>query len=86
VLRDHLERLGLEYRFIAEYVQGRIRAKNDLLQKLYNAICQYAKRQDTWFRRMERNGFTVAVFNRTVSKVDDFIKGRGQGKKLQGGN
>ncbi|MFH1478014.1 MAG: decarboxylating NADP(+)-dependent phosphogluconate dehydrogenase [Verrucomicrobiota bacterium] len=33
---------------------------------------------------MERNGFTVAVFNRTVSKVDDFIKGRGQGKKLIG--
>ena len=56
---ERLERLGLEYRFIAEYVQGRIRVKNDLLQKLYNAICQYAKRQDTWFRRMERNGFTV---------------------------
>lgn len=33
---------------------------------------------------MERNGFTVAVFNRTVSKVDDFIKGRGQGKKFVG--
>lgn len=33
---------------------------------------------------MERNGFTVAVFNRTVSKVDDFIKGRGQGKKFIG--
>jgi len=33
---------------------------------------------------MERNGFTVAVFNRTVSKVDDFIKGRGKGKKFIG--
>jgi 6-phosphogluconate dehydrogenase len=33
---------------------------------------------------MERNGFTVAVFNRTVSKVDDFLKGRGKGKKFIG--
>jgi 6-phosphogluconate dehydrogenase len=28
---------------------------------------------------MEKNGFTVAVFNRTTSKVDDFINGRGKG-------
>ncbi|MGQ0507650.1 MAG: decarboxylating NADP(+)-dependent phosphogluconate dehydrogenase [Myxococcaceae bacterium] len=33
---------------------------------------------------MERHGFTVAVFNRTTSKVDDFLKGRGAGKKLIG--
>jgi len=66
---ERLERLGLEYRFIAEYVQGRIRAKNDLLQKLYNAICQYAKRQDTWFRRMERNGFTVHWIPRADFRV-----------------
>jgi 6-phosphogluconate dehydrogenase len=33
---------------------------------------------------MESHGYTVAVFNRTTSKVDDFLKGRGQGKKLIG--
>ena len=33
---------------------------------------------------MERNGFTVAVFNRTVSKVDAFIQGRGKDKKFIG--
>src|SRR5690349_10795250 len=33
---------------------------------------------------MESHGFTVAVFNRTTSKVDDFVKGRGKGKKLVG--
>ncbi len=33
---------------------------------------------------MESKGFTVACFNRTVSKVDDFIKGRGKGKKFVG--
>jgi 6-phosphogluconate dehydrogenase len=33
---------------------------------------------------MERNGFTVAVFNRTTSKVDDFLAGRGKDKKILG--
>jgi 6-phosphogluconate dehydrogenase len=33
---------------------------------------------------MERNGYTVAVYNRTVEKVDDFINGRGKGKKFIG--
>ncbi|AEF80966.1 decarboxylating NADP(+)-dependent phosphogluconate dehydrogenase [Leadbettera azotonutricia] len=33
---------------------------------------------------MESKGFSVAVFNRTVSKVDDFVKGRGAGKKISG--
>ena len=31
---------------------------------------------------MERNGFTVAVFNRTVEKVDNFVNGRGAGKNF----
>lgn len=33
---------------------------------------------------MESRGFTVAVFNRTTSKVDDFVDGRGKGKKIVG--
>ncbi len=33
---------------------------------------------------MESKGFTVACFNRTVSKVDDFVKGRAQGKNIIG--
>ncbi|MCI0702771.1 MAG: decarboxylating NADP(+)-dependent phosphogluconate dehydrogenase [Planctomycetia bacterium] len=34
---------------------------------------------------MESHGFTVAVYNRTTSKVDEFINGRGKGKKFVGG-
>lgn len=56
---ERLERLGLEYRFIAEYLQGRIRNANDLEQQLWSAICQFAKRQETWFRRMERHGTRI---------------------------
>ena len=33
---------------------------------------------------MESKGFTVGVFNRTVSKVDDFMNGRGAGKNFIG--
>ena len=33
---------------------------------------------------MESKGFTVACFNRTVSKVDDFINGRAKGKNIIG--
>ena len=33
---------------------------------------------------MESHGFTVACFNRTTSKVDDFVAGRAKGKKIVG--
>ena len=33
---------------------------------------------------MESHGYTVAVFNRTTSKVDDFVNGRAKGKKIVG--
>ncbi|MEI7982465.1 MAG: NAD(P)-binding domain-containing protein, partial [Bacteroidota bacterium] len=33
---------------------------------------------------MESKGFTVAVYNRTTSKVDQFIQGRGNGKNIIG--
>ena len=33
---------------------------------------------------MESHGFTVAVFNRTTSKVDAFVEGRAKGKKIVG--
>src|SRR5215208_193953 len=33
---------------------------------------------------MESHGFTVAVYNRTTAKVDEFVNGRGKGKKFVG--
>jgi tRNA dimethylallyltransferase len=66
---ERLEQLGLEYRFIAAYLQQKIRNRNDLLQKLYAAICQFAKRQETWFRRMERKGVTIHWVPRATLEV-----------------
>jgi len=55
---DCLERYGLEYRLITLHLQGRLN-RNDMFQKLNSAIHQFAKRQDTWFRRMERRGIAI---------------------------
>lgn len=56
VPRETFDFLGLEYRYIASYLDGEIQTFNDLFQRLAVAIAQFAKRQETWFRRMERQG------------------------------
>lgn len=47
-----LEELGLEYRFVAQYLQGKI-SRQEILQQIQKESWQYAKRQMTWFRRDE---------------------------------
>ena len=49
---------GLEYKFVTQHVIGDLRY-NDLFQKLNSAIHQFAKRQMTWFRRMEKHGVEI---------------------------
>lgn len=49
---------GLEYKFIAQYLKGELN-KNDMFQKLNSAIHSFAKRQMTWFRKMEREGVKI---------------------------
>ena len=51
VTRDFLYRLGLEYRYIAQYLLGEIPEKEVMLDELSKAIKRFAKRQMTWFRR-----------------------------------
>lgn len=43
--------LGLEYRFITQYLIGEIPNKDDMIAQLLHAIKKFAKRQMTWFRR-----------------------------------
>lgn len=49
---------GLEYKFVTQYVIGEI-DYTTMRQQLEIAIHQFAKRQMTWFRGMERRGFTL---------------------------
>ena len=55
---EKLEFYGLEYRLIAQYLQGKLN-RNDMAQKLHSAIGQFAKRQETFFRRMEKWGVEI---------------------------
>ena len=49
---------GLEYRYLTDYVTGKISYK-EMFRLLNTAIHQFAKRQMTWFRRMEKRGFVI---------------------------
>jgi len=55
---DKMIFFGLEYKSIAQYLKGEIN-KNDMFQKLNSAIHSFAKRQMTWFRKMEREGVVI---------------------------
>src|SRR5574344_756229 len=55
---DDLIYYGLEYKYLTLYVIGRI-TKEDMFRQLEIAIHQFAKRQMTWFRGMERRGFNI---------------------------
>jgi tRNA dimethylallyltransferase len=59
---ETLEFYGLEYRFIARHLKGELN-RNDMFQKLGSAIHDFAKRQETWFRRMERSGIVIRWLN-----------------------
>ena len=49
---------GLEYKFLTNYVTGKI-SYEEMYSRLETAIHQFAKRQMTWFRGMERRGITI---------------------------
>ncbi len=59
---ERLERLGLEYRVTAKYLQGKIESLTEYRDTLYREICRFAKRQETWFRGMERKGVSIEWF------------------------
>ncbi|CCZ09941.1 tRNA (adenosine(37)-N6)-dimethylallyltransferase MiaA [Culturomica massiliensis] len=49
---------GLEYKYLTLYLTGQL-TYEDMVEKLNIAIHQFAKRQMTWFRKMERQGFSI---------------------------
>lgn len=55
---ENLIYYGLEYKFVTEYVIGKTSCE-EMFRQLEIAIHQFAKRQMTWFRGMERRGFTI---------------------------
>ena len=67
---------GLEYKFLTEYIIGQL-TYDEMFSKLEIAIHQFAKRQMTWFRGMERRGFTIHWIDATLpmdQKIEEILK------------
>ena len=69
---------GLEYKYITEYLIGRT-SYDQMVSLLEIAIHQFAKRQMTWFRGMERRGFSIfwldaaLSLDEKIAKIDEKI-------------
>ncbi len=66
VSMDDLLYYGLEYRFISQYLADMMDYEK-MTSKLLMAIGQFAKRQQTWFNRMRRNGFQMTDIDTSLS-------------------
>ena len=76
---ERLEFFGLEYRYMALHLQGKITFQ-EMRDQLLIKIRQFAKRQDSWFRNMERNGipiywFPPENFEAALKLTKDFLAG-----------
>ncbi len=63
---------GLEYKFVTEYIIGKT-TYDEMFQHLEIAIHQFAKRQMTWFRGMERRGFKIHWID-AMQPMEDKVK------------
>lgn len=58
VTYNKLDFFGLEYKFIGKYLQGKL-TYQEMFEQLNRGIHHFAKRQMTWFRKMEREGIEI---------------------------
>lgn len=73
---ENLIYYGLEYKFLTQYAIGEL-TYGEMFLQLETAIHQFAKRQMTWFRGMERRGFTIHWLDATLpmeEKLEKIIK------------
>jgi len=64
-----LQLLGLEYKFVSNYLQNKI-SKEELFAQLQTAIFQFSKRQNTWFRKMEKEGVKIYWVQRDLDVLE----------------
>ena len=69
---EKLNYFGLEYKFVSQYIDGKLNY-NDMFQKLNSAIHNFAKRQMTWFRKMEREGVEINWFPPDYTAIKNFV-------------
>ena len=74
---------GLEYKFLTLYIIGKL-TYEEMVSQLEIAIHQFAKRQMTWFRGMERRGCTIHWLDATLpmaDKVEQILTWLGKGDR-----
>ena len=69
ITKEDLMYYGLEYKYVTAYVVGEI-SYEDMFNQLEIAIHQFAKRQMTWFRGMERRGFNIHWLDASIPMAD----------------
>jgi len=69
ILAEQLIYYGLEYKFITWFIQNKL-TYEEMFIKLNTAIHQFAKRQMTWFRKMERSGKKIYWIDGDLSMED----------------
>ena len=75
---EFMNKLGLEYRYITQYLTGEIASEAEMCTQLSLAIKRFAKRQMTWFRRekdMHWLDMTADPFAQACALIDDFLHG-----------
>ena len=83
VSEEFLLKLGLEYRFITQYLTGRIATLEEMRDLLSTAIKQFAKRQMTWFRRDQTIHWldmTADPAAQARALIDGFLNGKNAGE------
>lgn len=74
VSKERMLLFGLEYKFISLYITGEL-TYNDMFQKLNSSIHSFAKRQMTWYRKMEKEGVSIHwIDSADVDKASSLIK------------
>jgi tRNA dimethylallyltransferase len=69
---EQLKFYGLEYKFLTQYVTGEI-SYDEMFRLLNTAIHQFAKRQMTWFRKMEREGVEIKWIDGKLSMEEKVL-------------
>lgn len=69
ITKEDLMYYGLEYKYVTAYAVGEM-SHDDMFKQLEIAIHQFAKRQMTWFRGMERRGFNIHWLNASMPMAD----------------
>ena len=73
VSHERLFYFGLEYRYISEYINGNINY-SDLVKNLNTAIHRFAKKQMTFFRRMEKRNIKINwIKNNNLNQIKDLL-------------